>query len=235
MRAVGYQPRYRSTIPLSLSISSCRGPSPPAATCWSRSGPSRSTRSIPRSGSGRSPRPGSGRCWAGTPPDGRGGRARGEPVQAGRRGVLRRRHRPARAPTPSTTSSTSGSSAASRRRSAFAEAAALPLTAITAWETLFDRLDIRRPVPGAANAILIIGGAGGVGSIAIQLARQLTDLTVIATASRPETAAWCRELGAHHVVDHSAAARRRGREARHRPAGLRLLDHQHRRSIWPRS
>lgn len=84
-----------------------------------------------------------------------------------------------------------------------AEAAALPLTAITAWEMLFDRLDVRRPVPGAANAILIVGGAGGVGSIAIQLARALTDLTVIATASRPETQAWARELGAHHVVDHS--------------------------------
>lgn len=83
------------------------------------------------------------------------------------------------------------------------EAAALPLTAITAWEMLFDRLDVRRGVPGAANAILIIGGAGGVGSIAIQLARTLTDLTVIATASRSETAAWARELGAHHVINHS--------------------------------
>lgn len=86
----------------------------------------------------------------------------------------------------------------------WAEAAALPLTAITAWETLFDRLDVRgRAVPGAAPAILIIGGAGGVGSIAIQLARKLTDLTVIATASRPETKAWASDLGAHHVVDHS--------------------------------
>lgn len=84
-----------------------------------------------------------------------------------------------------------------------AEAAALPLTAITAWEMLFDRLDIRKAVPGAANAILIIGGAGGVGSIAIQLVRALTDLTVIATASRPETQDWVAELGAHHVVDHS--------------------------------
>ncbi|WP_116132028.1 zinc-binding alcohol dehydrogenase family protein [Tropicimonas sp. IMCC34043] len=84
-----------------------------------------------------------------------------------------------------------------------AEAAALPLTAITAWETLFDRIDIRRPVPGAANAIVIVGGAGGVGSIAIQLARALSDVTVIATASRPETQAWVRELGAHHVIDHS--------------------------------
>ena len=84
----------------------------------------------------------------------------------------------------------------------WAQAAALPLTAITAWETLFDRLDTGRPVPGAAPALLVVGGAGGVGSIAIQLARQLTDLTVIATASRPETAHWCRDLGAHHVVDH---------------------------------
>ena len=85
----------------------------------------------------------------------------------------------------------------------FAQAAALPLTAITAWEALFDRIDIRRPVPGPAPAMLIIGGAGGVGSIAIQLACALTDLTVVATASRPETMAWVKELGAHHVIDHS--------------------------------
>ncbi|RWM71909.1 zinc-binding alcohol dehydrogenase family protein [Mesorhizobium sp.] len=85
----------------------------------------------------------------------------------------------------------------------YAEAAALPLTAVTAWETLFDRLDVRKPVAGAAPAILIIGGAGGVGSIAVQLARQLTGLTVIATASRLETRDWALGLGAHHVVDHS--------------------------------
>jgi NADPH:quinone reductase len=86
----------------------------------------------------------------------------------------------------------------------WAAAAALPLTAITAWEALFDRLDVKgHAVPGAAPAVLIVGGAGGVGSIAIQLARRLTDLTVIATASRPETRAWALELGAHHVVDHS--------------------------------
>jgi NADPH:quinone reductase len=85
----------------------------------------------------------------------------------------------------------------------FAEAAALPLTAITAWEMLFDRLDIRKPVPGAANAIVIVGGAGGVGSIAIQLVKQLTDVKVIATASRPDTIAWVKSLGADHVVDHS--------------------------------
>jgi NADPH2:quinone reductase len=85
----------------------------------------------------------------------------------------------------------------------WAEAAALPLTSITAWEAMFDRLDVRKAVPGAAPAILVIGGAGGVGSIAIQLARVLTGLTVIATASRPETAEWVRQMGAHHVVDHS--------------------------------
>ncbi|OYX73534.1 MAG: Zn-dependent oxidoreductase [Rhizobiales bacterium 32-66-11] len=85
----------------------------------------------------------------------------------------------------------------------WAEAAALPLTSLTAWETLFDRLQVVRPVPGVAPALLIIGGAGGVGSIAVQLARKLTDLTVIATASRAETQQWVRDLGAHHVVDHS--------------------------------
>ena len=84
----------------------------------------------------------------------------------------------------------------------WAQAAALPLTAITAWEALFDRLDVNKPVPGS-NTILIIGGAGGVASIAVQLARQLTGLTVIGTASRPETAAWVRDLGAHHVIDHA--------------------------------
>lgn len=84
----------------------------------------------------------------------------------------------------------------------FTEAAALPLTAITAWEALFDRLAVRTGVSGAAHAVLIVGGAGGVGSIAIQLLRALTDLTVIATASRPETVEWVKALGAHHVVDH---------------------------------
>lgn len=84
-----------------------------------------------------------------------------------------------------------------------AEAAALPLTAITAYEMLFHRLDVLKPVPGAARAIVIIGGAGGVGSIAIQLLRALTDLTVIATASRPQTQDWVRSLGAHHVIDHT--------------------------------
>jgi NADPH2:quinone reductase len=85
----------------------------------------------------------------------------------------------------------------------FVQAAALPLTAITAWELLFDRIGVTRGEPADRRSLLIIGGAGGVGSIAIQIARRLTGLTVIATASRPETQAWVRELGAHHVVDHS--------------------------------
>ncbi|MEM7240396.1 MAG: zinc-binding alcohol dehydrogenase family protein, partial [Pseudomonadota bacterium] len=83
-----------------------------------------------------------------------------------------------------------------------AEAAALPLTTLTAYEMLFDRLRVMDPVPGAAPAALIIGGSGGVGSIAIQLLRALTDLTVVATASRPVTKAWVHELGAHHAIDH---------------------------------
>lgn len=89
------------------------------------------------------------------------------------------------------------------RNIGFAEAAALPLTAITAWETLFDRLKVDDQPAGGARAILIIGGAGGVGSAAIQIARARTDLTVIATASRAETQDWVRDLGAHHVIDHS--------------------------------
>jgi zinc-binding alcohol dehydrogenase family protein len=81
----------------------------------------------------------------------------------------------------------------------FAQAAALPLTAITAWEALFDRIRMPKDAP---TTLLVIGGAGGVGSIAIQLARQLTQARVIATASRPATVAWVRELGAHDAVDH---------------------------------
>lgn len=85
----------------------------------------------------------------------------------------------------------------------FAEAAALPLTAITAWELLFERLKIAEGRASSGQSLLIIGAAGGVGSILTQLARQLTGLTVIGTASRPETADWVRQLGAHHVLDHS--------------------------------
>ena len=82
-----------------------------------------------------------------------------------------------------------------------AQAAALPLTSITAYELLFDRL--RVPAGGGAGqTLLVVGGAGGVGSILIQLARQLTQLRVVATASRPQTRQWCLDLGAHGVIDH---------------------------------
>lgn len=83
-----------------------------------------------------------------------------------------------------------------------AQAAALPLTAITAWELLFDRLGVTEG-GGAGQTLLVIGGAGGVSSILVQLARQLTELTVVATASRPESVQWISDLGAHHVIDHT--------------------------------
>jgi zinc-binding alcohol dehydrogenase family protein len=83
-----------------------------------------------------------------------------------------------------------------------ADAAALPLTSITAWELLFDRLGVVEG-SGEGKCLLITGAAGGVGSMLVQLARQLTRLTVIGTASRQETADWVRQLGAHHVIDHS--------------------------------
>lgn len=82
-----------------------------------------------------------------------------------------------------------------------AQAAALPLTGITAWELLFDRLQM--PVDDEKRVLLIIGGAGGVGSMLIQLAKALTKATVVATASRDESKAWCKELGADYVLDHS--------------------------------
>ena len=85
----------------------------------------------------------------------------------------------------------------------FAHAAALPLTSVTAWELLFDRLRIEQGDKPTNTHLLIIGAGGGVGSIMVQLARQLTGVTVIGTASRPDTQAWVRELGAHHVIDHS--------------------------------
>ncbi|PUA42966.1 zinc-binding alcohol dehydrogenase family protein [Pseudomonas protegens] len=84
----------------------------------------------------------------------------------------------------------------------FAEAAALPLTAITAWELLFERLQISQDRSDQGQSLLIVGAAGGVGSILTQLARQLTGLKVIGSASREQTQAWVRELGAQHVVDH---------------------------------
>ena len=84
----------------------------------------------------------------------------------------------------------------------FAEAAALPLTGITAWEALFERLNISNRGDDKGKSILIIGAAGGVGSIAIQLAKKLAGLTVIASASRPETREWCQKMGADQTVNH---------------------------------
>jgi zinc-binding alcohol dehydrogenase family protein len=96
------------------------------------------------------------------------------------------------------------------RTLSFAEAAALPLTSITAWELIFDRIGIPRLQDGAASGqpqqagtLLVIGASGGVGSILVQLARQLSGVTVVASASRPETRQWVLSNGAHHAVDHS--------------------------------
>ena len=83
----------------------------------------------------------------------------------------------------------------------FAQAAALPLTSITAWEMLFESLRAQEG-GGEGEALLVIGGAGGVGSILIQLAKKLTKLTVVASASRPDTIAWVKKMGADHVVSH---------------------------------
>jgi zinc-binding alcohol dehydrogenase family protein len=102
----------------------------------------------------------------------------------------------------------------------FAQAAALPLTSITAWELLFDRLGA---VPGKSvdpRTLLITGGAGGVGSILIQLARRLTGLTVVATATRPESQKWCLELGAHAVVDHGKPMKEQIEKLRLPPVAL---------------
>lgn len=82
----------------------------------------------------------------------------------------------------------------------FQEAAALPLTSLTAWELLFDRLTIS---PTEKSTLLITGAAGGVGSILVQIARKLTNLTIIGTAARPESVKWILNNGAHHVIDHS--------------------------------
>jgi zinc-binding alcohol dehydrogenase family protein len=101
-----------------------------------------------------------------------------------------------------------------------AQAAALPLTSITAWELLFDRLGA---VPGKSvdpRTLLITGGAGGVGSILIQLARRLTGLTVLATATRPESQKWCLELGAHAVIDHNQPLKEQIEKLMLPPVGL---------------
>ena len=84
-----------------------------------------------------------------------------------------------------------------------AHAAALPLTGLTAWELLFERLKIAPGKQHRDETLLIVGAAGGVGSILIQLARRLTGMTVIGTASRPETREWAKSMGTHHVIDHS--------------------------------
>jgi zinc-binding alcohol dehydrogenase family protein len=84
----------------------------------------------------------------------------------------------------------------------FGPAAALPLTGLTAWEMLFDRLEVPTGAEGKDKTLLVIGAAGGVGSILVQLARRLTQVTVIGTASRAETRDWTLQLGAHHVIDH---------------------------------
>ncbi len=83
----------------------------------------------------------------------------------------------------------------------FAEAAGFPLTSITAWEILFDSFGLKEG-EGKGESLLIVGAAGGVGSILIQLAKKLTGLTVIATASRPDTIKWVQKMGAEHVINH---------------------------------
>jgi zinc-binding alcohol dehydrogenase family protein len=88
-----------------------------------------------------------------------------------------------------------------------AEAAALPLTAITAWELLFERLSIKQQSPDSTDTseeiVLVIGAAGGVGSILLQLAATMTGATIIASASRESSQAWVKKLGAHYVIDHT--------------------------------
>lgn len=101
----------------------------------------------------------------------------------------------------------------------FAQAAALPLTTITAWQGMFHRMGISTTGADAGKAILIIGGAGGVGSMAIQLARQVAGLTAVATASRAESAQWSRARGAHQVIDHT-----RELAPQLRDAGVPLVD-----------
>jgi zinc-binding alcohol dehydrogenase family protein len=85
----------------------------------------------------------------------------------------------------------------------FAEAAAMPLTTLTAWELMFDRMGISKAGQHAGRSVLILGGAGGVGSVAIQLAKNLAKLKVTATASRTESIAWCKKLGADEVINHT--------------------------------
>jgi zinc-binding alcohol dehydrogenase family protein len=99
------------------------------------------------------------------------------------------------------------------QRLGFEEAAALPLTALTAWELLFDRLQVPQDPSVQGDALLVVGAAGGVGSVLVQLARVLTGLTVVGTASRPQTRQWVSELGAHHVIDHTGSLPEQLRQA----------------------
>src|SRR6201999_3857980 len=102
----------------------------------------------------------------------------------------------------------------------FAHAAALPLTSITAWELLFDRLGAVPGKRGDPRTLLITGGAGGFGSILIQIARRLTGLTVVATATRPEAQKWCLGLGAHAVIDHGKPMKAQIEQLKLRPVAL---------------
>lgn len=86
-----------------------------------------------------------------------------------------------------------------------AEAAALPLTSITAWEMLFDRLQIPTDATETPKTVLVIGAAGGVGSIMVQLLRRLTGVTIIGTASRAQSVEWLNDLGTHHIINHREA------------------------------
>jgi zinc-binding alcohol dehydrogenase family protein len=95
------------------------------------------------------------------------------------------------------------------RSLSFEEAAALPLTTLTAWEALFERMGLEPRASDAnrARTLLVLGGAGGVGSIALQIAKRVAGLRVVASASRPESIAWCRELGADATIDHARPLR----------------------------
>lgn len=105
----------------------------------------------------------------------------------------------------------------------FAEAAGLPLTSITAWEILFDCFALKEG-EGKEESILIVGAAGGVGSILIQLAKNLTGLTVVATASRPETIEWVKKMGADHVINHRESLVDQVRELGLRPKYVASLN-----------
>lgn len=106
----------------------------------------------------------------------------------------------------------------------FAEAAAMPLTSITAWEILFDSLGVSEG-EGAGESLLVVGGAGGVGSILIQLAKKLTGLTVIATASRPDTREWVEKMGADYVINHRNPLDEEMRELGIAPRYVASLNH----------